>query len=249
MKWYKLLFPVFLIVVVLYSMFMSSLAPPPTFEPGDRVFVYDQRMYGNISTVYDYTISNNKRIQSLDIVYDDGHSQQRSFGGIIKLNESMYLNISEFPAYPLSIRWQYRESFRGYHAHPPIRDIKSYCEEVYGVYKDRFTCRKITKEEIIDFPVRVSDVHVWKIQEMLDNATMRQIRKYRKASQEYHNYSNIEYSLLRDWMEFYNLTYNNSSLNINDFNEIKNNTIFMTEYCSVYGYAGYDIERGCYRVY
>lgn len=244
MKNISVLFLVIIVTAIGGVSIYLWLQPELECQTGDRVFVPDERAYGNIESVYEYN-------SIVSIGYDDGHSQQHSFSGVIKTNGLRYFEIRDFPIYPLSIPWQYAESFKSYHAHPPINDIKGYCIDVYGNYSDRFTCYTETDDEIVYYPVTVLDVTVWKLQNVLDNKTNlnKTIVKSRKASQSYHNYTTINYPLLKDWMDYYGLKYNNCSLVIDDFDEIKNNGVFMSEYCSIYGYGGYDRGQGCYRVY
>lgn len=237
-------FLILALVITISQILFYGPTEPTTFSAGDRVFVLNEREYGNIEDVYEFTTT-------VGVCYDNGKWQQHSFSDIIKLNDSRYLEIGDFLVYPLSIPGWYAESFKSYHAHPPINDIKSYCVDAYGGYKDRFTCYSETDEEIVYFSVGVVDVTIWKLQKTLDNKTNlnKHIDKTRKASQNYHNYTTINYFLLRDWLNYYGLKYNNQSVNPEDFDEIKSNTVFMNEYCSIYGYAGYDKKRGCYRVY
>lgn len=241
---YLILFLVILGIVICGVSKYLWLQPEPYIQVGDRVFVLDERAYGNIEDVFEWT-------GTVGISYDSGNRQQHSFSGIIKLNDSRYLEISDFSVYPLSIPWRYVESFKSYHANPPTNDIKGYCIDVYGGYKDRFTCYSETDEETVYFSVDVVDVSVWKLQKTLDNKTNldKSTTKSRKSSQDYHDYIAIDYTLLEGWMDYYGLKYNNRSLVIEDFDEIKKNAEFMSEYCSIYGYSGYDRGRGCYRVY
>lgn len=242
---------IFLVIMVTViggiSIYMWLQQPEPYLQAGDRVFYPDARKYGYVEYSWDWP-----DYLPTGIHYDDGtNSPQISAKSVKKLNDTKYWEIADFPMYPSPVRGWYAESFKSYHAHPPINDIEGYCIDVYGNYSDRFTCYIETDEEIVYYPVSVLNVVVWKLQKVLDDKDNlnKTIIKSRKESQSYHNYTTINYPLLKAWMDYYGLKYNNRSLAIDDFDEIKNNSMFMSEYCSVYGFSGYDRGRGCYRIY
>lgn len=234
-----------IVALVLFIGVMYQGQPEPEWQIGDRGYSPEKRAYGTVGDIFE-------PFDMIDICYDKGYCQQSSLSnpGLIKWNNSKYMEIDEFPIYPSPVLGWYAESFKPYHAHPPINDIQSYCIEVYGNYRDRFTCYTKTDVEMVYYPISALDVTVWKWQKILDTKSNinKTVAKSRKVSQNYGDYDPINHSLLKSWMGYYGMTYNNRSLAIDDFNEIKSNELFMTKYCSVYGYAGYDRKEGCYRV-
>ena len=176
--------------------------------------------------------------------------QLNDTGRILKVNNSKYLEITDCPGYPSPVRQRYANSVSIHHAHPPIDDIKGYCIDKHGNYAGGISCYAKTNDEIVYYEVTGLDLTIWKLQNILDNKSNLNtpMPKVRKSTQRYQNFTEIDYTLLKSWMDCYNLTYNNQSLALADFGEIKNNTPFMSEYCSTYGYSGYDVKGSCYRV-
>lgn len=225
---------------------LLELLPQPYLRSGDRVYDSNECKYGYVTTAFDWP-----EHLPTNVRFDVGGGRQVPAKSLIKINNSQYLELSDFPIYPSPLHSWYADSFESWHCNPPINDIKGYCEDMYGNYSNRYTCYMKSDDEIVYYSVIALNVSIWRIQKVLNNKTNlnRDIIKKRKAHQKYHNFSAIEFSLLRNWMDYYGLVYDNHSLRIENFDEIKNNTIFMNQYCTLYGYAGYDIKRGCYRTY
>lgn len=240
------------------------------WQPGDRCYVPDMRQHGTVELHY-----SEWGVYLWSVELDNGHSFGGHFlpppngyfytsdspslelsrqligtGGVLKVNNSKYLKIADSPAYPSPLLRWYANSVSTWHAHPPIDDIKGYCIAKYGNYAGGISCYTETDDEVVYYEVTGLDLTVWKLQNLLDNKSNlnKPTLKVRKSTQSYQNHTEIDYTLLKSWMDYYNLTYNNQSLVFADFGEIKNNTPFMSEYCSIYGYSGYDGKCSiCYR--
>jgi len=235
-----------LFAIMISLMCYGILVQKPYISVGDRVFEPNEMKYGYVVTAFDWPdhLPTNVR-------FDDGNGAQVPAKRLIKVNGSKYLQIGEFSIYPTPLRNWYANRFEGWHCKPPIADIKNYCEAMYGNYSNRYSCYKKTDNEIIYYDVVALNVTLWKWQGMIDNTSnmYKEVLKTRNANQNYRDYEAINYALLCSWMNHYGLRYNNRSLHIDDFDEIKRNVVFMCQYCRIYGYTGYDEYRGCYRVY
>lgn len=210
---------------------------------GDRVYVPEERLYGNICS-------------DSNVCYDVGWEQTKPFSELIKINNSKYYDIKDFSVYPSPLMNEYEQRFNDLRTDFPTDDEIGYCNDVYGIgtYKGvANTCQtyteNATEKVYYNHQINALIVFEWKLQKILDNKSNLNItvKKTRESTQSFINITAINYTLLKGWMDYYQIKYNNKSLSEKDFDEIKHNVPFMMQYCAVYGYTGYD-ENGCYRL-